>query len=183
MRRLCLKLLLASLLVVGFLSPAPAQAQYKNSQFGFEVGYLYVGERTGLDPHGLSGGLRAAYKISDHWWFAARAGLSVRGDEVEGQVPESNTAVMLSVIPIEARYYFLTDFYRPYVGITNAFQFLFNTEINATVFWGPGVTAGIEIRLRRDMFLGFQADGFYMITFGVPDAPLINISAQLNFFL
>ena len=145
---------------------------------------MYIGDATGLDQHGFLIGLRAAYKASDHWWFSVRAGLSFRGDQIPNQGNfESNTVVLFHLVPVEARYYFLTDFTRPFVGISNSFQFLTNTEIDASVFWGPGVTAGIEFRLRRDLFLAFQADGYYMIAFGVDDAPLATFTTQLNFFL
>ena len=187
MRRFCLSALLVAFaaLAVVAVCPTPAHAQYKNNQFGFEVGYMYIGDATGLDPHGPLFGLRAAYKASDHWWFSVRAGLSVRPDENPelGGSTRSNTVFMFSLVPVEARYYFQTDNVRPFIGISNIFQFLTNQEINADVFWGPGVTAGIEFKLRRDLFIGFQVDGYYMLTFGVDDAPLVTATTQLNFFL
>lgn len=168
----------------GMGAPSAAHGQYKNNQFGFEGGYMFVGDATGLDPHGVLLGLRAAYKASDHWWFSARAGLSFRGDEIpDVGSTRDNTVVLFHLVPIEARYYFLTDFTRPFMGVSNSFQFLTNQEIDASVFWGPGVTAGIEFRLRRDLFLGFQADAYYMIAFGVDDAPLATFTTQINFFL
>ena len=184
-RRLNTLLLVTALAAVAFLTPAAAQAQYKNNQFGFEGGYMFIGEGTGLNSHGFLVGLRAAYKASDHWWFSARAGLSFRGDEnpALGGSLRSNTVVLFHLVPVEARYYLLTDSTRPFVGISNSFQFLTNQEIDANVFWGPGATAGIEFKLRRDLFLAFQADGYYMLVFGGDDTPLVTLTTQLNFFL
>ena len=185
-RRSCFSLLIASVAVstlVAVTAPCPAHAQYKNNQFGFEGGYMYIGDATGLDPHSFLIGMRAAYKVSDHWWFSARAGLSFRGDDPIVGGNRSNTVVLFHLVPVEARYYFLTDFTRPFVGVSNSFQFLTNQQIDASVFWGPGVTAGIEFRLRRDLFIGFQADAYYMIAFGVDDAPLATFTTQINFFL
>lgn len=183
MRRICLSGLLAIFAWVAFIGPA--QAQYKNNQFGFEGGYMFIDDGTGLDAHGALIGLRAAYKMTDHWWLSARAGLSFRGD-VNPQLGGSNrdnTVVLFHVVPVEARYYFLTDFTRPFVGVTNSFQFLTNQETNTSVLWGPGVSAGIEFRLRRDLFLGFQVDAYYMIALDVDDAPLATFTTQVNFFL
>ena len=166
-------------------SPNVAEAQYKSSQFGFEGGYMFVGEGTGLNSHGFLVGLRAAYKGSDHWWFSARAGLSFRGDidtELGGSF-RSNTVVLTHLVPVSARYYFLTDSTRPFLGITNSFQFLTNQESNASVFWGPGASGGIEFKLRRDLFLAFQADAYYMLVFGGDDTPLVTFTTQINFFL
>ena len=181
-----LLLLVAPLMAgaIALCSPGSAQAQYKNNQFGFEGGYMFIGDATGLDSSGPLIALRAAYKASDHWWFSVRAGLSFRGDEVpQLGSTRSNTVVLFHLVPVEARYYFLTDFTRPFIGISNSFQFLTNQEIDSSVFWGPGATAGIEFRLRRDLFIGFQADGYYMFAFGVDDAPLVTFTTQLNFFL
>lgn len=157
-----------------------AEAQYKNGQIGFEGGYMFLGEDTGLDSHGFLLGLRAAYKASDHWWFTAKGGVSFRGEQGRSQ----RTVVLLHVVPVDARYYFLTDKVRPYLGVTNSFQFLFNTGVvQSSVFWGPGVTGGVEFRVARDIFIGLEADAYWMFVFEGPDAPLITTSAQLIFFL
>lgn len=168
------------LLFVIFLAlPSAAEAQYKNGQIGFDGGYMFLGSKSLLDSHGFLLSLRGAYKASDHWWFTARAGVSFRGERQASQ----NTVVLFHVVPIDARYYFKTDNFRPFVGVTNSFNLLFNQTIPSNVFWGPGVTAGMEFRLARDIFLGFEADAFWMFIFQGDDAPLITTSAQLTFFL
>lgn len=173
-----------SLLALGLVSlasafPNTAHAQYKNGQFGFEGGYSFLGENAELDPHSFLVGMRGAYKASDHWWFSARAALSFRGEQNRSQ----KTVVLFHVVPVDVRYYFLTDSFRPFAGITNSFQFLFNKTVEQTVLWGPGVTAGMEIKLKRDLFLGFQVDGFWMFVFEGPDAPKVTATTQLIFFL
>lgn len=167
------------LLLTALAFPGAAQAQYKNGQFGFEAGYFFAGEDTGLTQNNFALGMRGAYKNTDQWWFSARALVSFPG-EPGGR---DNTVVLLHLVPVDVRYYLKTDSFRPFVGITNSFQFLFNQDQESDVYWGPGATAGMEFRLRRDLFLGFQVDAFWMFVFQGPDAPLITANTQLIFFL
>jgi hypothetical protein len=172
----------ATAVAVGVLALAAgsrAEAQYKSGQFGFEGGYFFLGSRSLLNQHNFSFGLRGGYKASDHWWFMGRAQLSFPPE----QVPPNSTVVLLHLVPIEARYYFQTDAWRPFVGITNSFQLLFNQDINHTAVWGPGGTAGMEFRLRRDLYLGFELDAFWMLVFEGDDFPLVTATTQLIFFL
>ncbi|MBK8011481.1 MAG: hypothetical protein IPK13_09025 [Deltaproteobacteria bacterium] len=170
-------------LVVGLFvvaTPIRAQAQYKNSQFGFDAGYMYLGEASRLDSHSFLLGMRGAYKASDHWWFSARGGVSFRGE----RGLSSNTVVLFHLVPVDVRYYFMTDGLRPFVGLTNSFQFLINASQTASdVLWGPGVVGGVEIKLQRDLFLGFQVDGDWMFVFQGEDTPLVTLTSQLIFFL
>lgn len=176
---LCLKRALYGLFFgLILLSVQPAEAQYKNNQFGFEGSYMFVGGKLGLKSHGALFALRGAYKGSDHWWFSSRLGVSFRG-ELAGD----RTAVLLHVMPIDVRYYLQTDRIRPFVGVSNAFTQVFNTDIKSTLSWGPGLNSGIEFFLRRDLFLGIQAEAFWMFVFQGEDTPQFLLSAQLNFFL
>lgn len=182
-RTLC-KWAAAAVLALGlFLVGDRAEAQYKNGQIGFEGGYFFLtntGSEGFLDPHGFLLALRGGYKGTDHWWFTARAGVSFRGEED----PLSNrTVVMFNLMPVDARYYFLTDNFRPFVGVGSTFNFLFNQSIETSVIWGPQATAGLEFRLRRDMFLGFQADAGWNFVFEGSDAPFVTLTSQLIFFL
>jgi hypothetical protein len=156
-----------------------AEAQYKNGQFGFEGGYLFLGNNSQLNQHNYLLGLRGGYKASDHWWFTARAGLSF---PAEDQQYGGSTVVFLHIVPIDARYYFQTDSFRPFVGVTNSFQLLFNQDIGHTAEWGPGVTAGMEFKLHRDLFLGFQLDSYWIFVFEGTSYPLISLTSQLLFF-
>lgn len=157
-----------------------AEAQYKNGQFGFEGGYAFIGPDSQLDPHSFLLAMRGAYKGTDHWWFSARAGVSFRSE----QNPLSNrTVVVFNLMPVDARYYFFTDNFRPFVGVGSTFNFLINQSIESSVLWGPQITAGTEIRLRRDLFLGFQADAGWAFVFQGPDAPFVTVTSQLIFFL
>ena len=169
----------ASVLIALVALPRVADAQYKNAQFGFEGGYFYVGKNAGLSEHNFCIGMRGGYKSTDRWWFTARAGLSFPSDV--GGV--DNTVVLLHLVPVDVRYYFETDAFRPFVGVTNSFQLLFNQEIESNAFWGPGITGGMEFRLRRDLFLGVQLDLFWMFVFEGDDAPLGTATTQLIFFL
>jgi hypothetical protein len=163
------------------LGSHPAEAQYKNYTFGFEVGYLGQTAGTLLKPHNLALGMFGGFKFSDHWWFESRALVSF-----PGQLDNApNTVVELSITPVSVRYYLETDAVRPWVGVTNTLQLLFNNTFDHTAYWGPGVGAGIEIRLRRDLYLGFEGDFFHLFIFQgeAGDAWLGTVTSQLIFFL
>lgn len=155
-----------------------AHAQYKNLQFGFEGGYQFIEDDLLVDEHGPILGLRAGYKASDHWWFTARALVSFRGD----LSPADNTVVLFHLTPVDVRYYFETDYFRPFVGGSTAFHFLFNTDVPSTVQWGFGPVLGAEFKLKRDLFLGIQADGLYMLAFDGQNVPVFHATTQLLFF-
>lgn len=157
---------------------APAFAQYRSHQFGFEAGYLFYGTDASVpvEDHGPLVGLRAGWKLTDQFWLTSRAGFAWR-DQV---VDVDQTIFILHLVPIAARYYVLTDRFRPFVGVTNSFQFFANGGAG-NVFWGPGGSAGLEVRLRRDMFLGFQLDVFHM--WGDGEYPVVASTLQLDFFL
>jgi hypothetical protein len=171
--------LAVAMAVAGVCVSGRAEAQYKSMQFGFEAGYMFIGKASLLNQNNLSFGLRGGYKVSDHWWLTAGAQMAFTGD----QGGRDNTVILLHLVPVDARYYFETDAFRPFVGLTNSFQLLFNQEIESTAFWGPGVTAGVELKLKRDMYLGFQGDAYWMLVFEGDDAPLATLTAQLIFFL
>ncbi len=175
-----MRLLLPLLLTLASLCfvPRDARAQYKNAQLGFEVGYGFYAPDLLLDEHHLEVGLRGAFKAEDHFWFSARGLLSFRGEPIS-----ERTVVVLHLTPVAVRYYVLTDTFRPFVGVTNAFQFLFNSALGTRVFWGPGAEVGAEFKLSRDIFLGIQADALYMFVFQGKDDPMLTVTAQLNFFL
>jgi len=172
----------AALALVTICTVAPAkeaQAQYRSYTFGFETGYMLLTEGTELRPHNLAFGLFGGYKLTDNWWFSGRALLSF-----PGQLDRApNTVVMLHIVPISVQYYFATDALRPYVGLTNSFQLLFNANTSQSAYWGPGVEAGLEIKLRRDLFLGIKADSFIMLVFEGPAAAIVSVTTQLIFFL
>ncbi len=171
--------LAAAFALLPALVPAQAaEAQYRSYTFGFETGYVGLGEGTELKTHNFAFGLFGGYKLTDQWWFSGRAMLSFPG-QLDGA---PNTVVLIHAVPISVQYYFLTDSFRPYVGLTNSFQILANANTSSSVFWGPGAQAGLEFKLARDIFLGFKADAFMMITFDQP-TPIVTASSQLIFFL
>ena len=179
--RVLIKWAPAALLCLGLLGVGgEARAQYKNGQIGFEGGYFLMGSKTLLKEHSFLLSLRGAYKGTDNWWFTARAGVSFRGEQ---SAISNRTVVIFNLMPVDARYYFLTDNLRPFVGVGSVFNFLFNQTIESSVFWGPQIEAGVEFRLRRDMFLGFEVDAGWALVFEGPDAPFVTATTQLLFFL
>ena len=166
---------------IAFGSSSSASAQYKNAQFGFEAGYLGYGTTNNraaaaVENHGPMVGVRTAWKLTDHFWLTNRAAFAWR-DQIE---LVDRTIFILHLVPVAARYYFMTDRFRPFVGVTQSFQFFMNGQAGH-VFWGPGGSAGFEVRLRKDVFLGLQADVFHM--WGDGEFPAAAISLQLDLFL
>ncbi|MBI2377471.1 MAG: hypothetical protein HYV07_25950 [Deltaproteobacteria bacterium] len=156
-----------------------ALAQYRSFTFGAEAGYIGMTSGTELKPHNAAFGMFGGFKQSDHWWFTARAMASF-----PGQLDNApNTVVLLQIEPISVRYYLETDDLRPYVGLTNSFLLLFNHTTHNDAMWGPGISGGLEIKLKRDLFLGFEVDVYHMLVFEGPDAQLIQGNGQLIFFL
>src|SRR5215472_13755633 len=112
MRSVRITLALAAGLVAWAAGSSVAEAQYKNGQFGFEGGYLFLGPNSLLHEHNFMLGLRGGYKASDHWWFTARAQI---GFPAEDPRFGGATVVFFHLVPIDARYYFETDSFRPFV--------------------------------------------------------------------
>lgn len=173
-------LALGSLAILGTaVFAAPAEAQYTNQQFGLELGYQFIEDDSGLTQHAPTFGLRAGYKASDHWWFTSRAMLAFRDDVL----PADRTVVLFHLTPVDVRYYFLTDSFRPFLGGGTTFHFLANTELPSTVQWGVGPVGGLEFKLRRNLFLGIQADAMYFMAFDGENYEAVNATGQLIFFL
>jgi hypothetical protein len=174
-------LLVASVVAASLAASEEAQAQYRNFTFGFEGGYIYQGKNTQLSRSNFGIGMFGGWKASRNWWFYGRSLLSF-----PKQLDNSpNTVIVLHAVPASVRYYFLTDRLRPWVGITNSFQLLLNTTdaIQRTAWWGPGANAGVEIKLRRDMYLGLEGDVFHMFNFNGPDVQVASATVQVIFFL
>lgn len=135
--------LLALLLLVAGISalPSPAAAQYKNSEFGLDVGgwvistpsVVKAGQLIEFDkrPMRLSNGLRlggqANFKLDeDHWWFTSRVsvgflqfGAGNMGGSIDQQFDFAASDSLGTIFGIEGglglRYLFLTDRVRPYI--------------------------------------------------------------------
>lgn len=157
-----------------------AEAQYKSYTFGFEGGYLAMTEGIGLKPHNFDLGIFGGWKASDRWWFEAKADLSFPGQL--NNAP--NTVIVLQLSPIMVKHYFMTDAFRPYVGLTNAFFFTINGDASVpTAVWGPGANAGMEFKLSRDLFLGFEGTAYYTFNFDGSDAAVFTVNTRIIFFL
>ncbi len=157
-----------------------AEAQYKSYNFGFEGGYLAMTDGIGLKAHNFDLGIFGGWKASDRWWFSAKANLSFPGQL--NNAP--NTVIVLQISPVMVKHYFLTDAFRPSVGLTNAFFFTVNGDASVpTAVWGPGATAGMEFKLSRDLFLGFEGTAYYTFNFDGGDAAIFTVNTQLIFFL
>ncbi len=161
------------------LGTSQGYAQYQSQQFGIEAGYQFIEDDLGLISHGANFGARGGFKISDHWWLTARSLISFRGDVT----PKNRTNIVLHLTPIDARYYIWTDSLRPFLGVASCFHLVFNTSLSSVTQWGPGLLGGIEFKIRRDLFLGIQVDGNYLISFNGEDTEAFQTTTQLIFFM
>lgn len=140
-------------LVLGLVAFAPdAQAQYKNSSFGFDVGPLLLTKPsvTGADgnllpvdkrgvriANGLRFGGETNFKMnSDHFWFTGRvnvAALQFPEGNKNGTLDEQFDAAardsLGTLMGVEGvmgvRYVFLTDRFRPYLQASLSYMRLF----------------------------------------------------------
>jgi len=150
---------LVAFVVTAMLAGASeAEAQYKNTQLGYEAGYRQL-SRPFLSPSAPFIGARVGYRLTDHLWLSSRVGFDFR-DQV---AIEPLTVFILHLTPADARWYFMTDRFRPFLGLTTAFQFILNGPLNS-VNWGPGAIGGFEARIFPDVFLGIQVEYEHMVS-------------------
>jgi outer membrane protein W len=150
---------IVAVFVFVLLGSTPALAQYKNNQFGFELGYSLF-DRPLLDESGPHLGFRVGYQLTDRWWLGSRVAFSYRK-----QLPglPNTTVFLLQATPLSGRYYFATHRWRPFLGAGTTFTFVLNGSASGAN-WGPNALGGIEIRIAPDVFLGLQVDYGYVVT-------------------
>ena len=153
-----------------------SHAQYKNNVFGIEAGHIYAQSDILKTPHAPVIAIRGGHKISDKFWITSRVGLAPNQNAAD-----NNTLVLIHLVPIEIRHYFKTDSFRPFVGLASVFNLTANKGISS-VFWGAGPSIGAEFKLKRDIFLGLQADGSWMFSESESSAS-VRSTLQLIFFL
>jgi len=171
----------ALVFVVFFASAPSASAQYKSYTFGFDIGYLNVDANTGIRADNVAVGAFGGYKIEDNWWLYSRADVSLSKHINPSLI---NTVVILHVEPVAVRYYLFTDRYRPWISVSSVFNHFANRQDNGLpTWWGPAASAGFDFKLSRDLFLGIEAQQYYMINFDGPDAWGFRAGTQLIFFM
>ncbi len=133
--------------VVLWLTPLSAFAQYKNSAFGLSLGTWSISQPSLLDSDGdvhpidsrplrINQGLRFSFDSSfkmndDHWWLNTGATVGLLrfnpqgGAALEEAFDEEANNILGTLMGIEAslglRYYFLTDRMRPYLQASLSF--------------------------------------------------------------
>jgi len=150
--------LFACVVVATLTTASEADAQYKNTQFGYELGYRQV-SKPFLASSAPFIGARVGYRLTDHLWLSSRLGFDFR----DQTGIEPLTVFILHLTPVDARWYFLTGRFRPFLGLTTAFQFVLNGPLNS-VNWGPGALGGFEARIFPDVFLGIQLEYEHMVS-------------------
>lgn len=156
-----------------------AEAQYTGEQLAFEVGYQFLEDDLGLRPHEPVFGVRVGVELTERIWYTTRALLSFRDD----LAPRDRTVLLLHLTPLDLRYYFLTDRFRPFLGASTAVHILGNTPTRSVVQWGGGPVGGFELELRRNLYFGVQVDAAYLYGFGNGDVESFHANTQLIFFL
>ncbi|MEO0812300.1 MAG: hypothetical protein AAFY60_05505 [Myxococcota bacterium] len=146
---LCIPLLCLAALV---LVPETAHAQYKNSEFGLDIGPWLLTKPSILDDnneplplsdrplrfdYGVRIGGESSFKMnSDHWWFNVRLGVGVFdfGGDANGDAEDQFDALAAdtlgTILGIEGqmgvRYVIATDRVRPYVQLSLSYMRLFS---------------------------------------------------------
>jgi hypothetical protein len=147
-------ILAAMLLGVGW--PEAALAQYKNSSFGLDAGYMLITQPPITDTAGnqldvnhmpirLGRGIRLGgetnFKLhADHWWFSARLDASILNFSSGStgslaatfdQQADDTLGTILGIDGVAGvRYYIATDHFRPYVqlGVSYMHMFVFSSS-------------------------------------------------------
>jgi len=171
-------LLFALVIMLGAANEA--LAQYKSAHIAFEFGYQYTSERlVSLENSAPFMGVRVGWKLTDRWWMTSRIGFGWR--KLDARIANLTT-FMLQLNPLDVRYYFLTNRFRPYLGATTALQAFVNGPANteAPANWGPGAVGGFEARLSPDVFLGLQAEFVHMAT--EPQYATFGVNTQMSVY-
>ena len=173
---------ISALVLAGLMSSAnSAWAQYKSFTFGFDLGYINLDPETDVRDHNVAVGAFGGYKIEDNWWLYSRADISL---SKHTNPSLNNTVVLLHIEPVSVRYYLFTDRYRPWIGLSSVFNHFANrTDGKLPTWWGPAISAGFDFKLSRDLFLGLEAQEYYLINFDGPDAFGFRGGVQLIFFM
>ena len=137
------------------VAPSTAQAQYKNKALGFDLAYqlisqpsittgdgnnltyLAAGDRGDRLHDAIKLGGEGSFKLHhDHWWFNARADLSLLGfgnpsgdspDAIADRLAGSSMGTNLGLGALAGvRYYFLTDHFRPYLQLSLSYMHIFS---------------------------------------------------------
>jgi hypothetical protein len=144
--------LAAFLLLAGW--PDTARAQYKNSAFGLDAGYMLITQPSITDrlgnqlspanmPVRLGRGIRLGgetnFKLhADRWWFSGRLDASVLNFSASGsglqatfdQLADATLGTILGIDGVAGvRYYLGTDHFRPYIqlGVSYMHMFVFSS--------------------------------------------------------
>lgn len=147
--------LIACLCLGVVLAATPAQAQYRNSSFGFDGGYWLIQKPAITDKNGniipeagsrpmrLDNGWRLGgesnFKMSsDHWWFSARVNLGFLSypnppdsdQTVTAKFDREANKALGTLLGVEGsigvRYLIFTDRVRPYVQLGLSYLHLFS---------------------------------------------------------
>ena len=143
---------LAAMLVITWIIPGTATAQYKNQSFGLDAGFGLIttpsvaniagdgvaspGERPLRMGQSLRLGGESSFKMnSDHWWFSSRLNLAMLTfgpdgsgslDDTFDQAAKDSIGNLFGVeAGIGVRYVFATDKIRPYIQVASSYLRLF----------------------------------------------------------
>ena len=149
---------LAAFMVISYLLPSIANAQYKNQSFGLDAGFGFVTTPSVTSADGDSvvppdsrslrlaqsmrlGGESSFKMNSDHWWFSSRLNLAMLSyapdgtgstDDLFDQAAEDALGNLFGVeAGIGVRYVFLTDKIRPYMQLSSSYLRLFTFSSQA----------------------------------------------------
>ncbi len=183
MRLLIIPILLCVFL---FAENRSAHAQYKSSMIGLEAGYFFFGEpilggTTQLSSPTLGGGLNLMVKLSDNWWYVFKGLVSFPTEELS---VANNTVIAFQTIPFGWRYFFSTDYFRPFISPSLAFNYFANTSqaVKHNVALGLGLGFGLEFIIERDASITAENIFYRFPVFQGDDANGNTFSLLVNWY-
>lgn len=140
---------------------ATAQAQYSNRSLGLGFGATKISADREPIQWALPISLEGSFYIDSGFGMTGRAGVMVMFD------PASNTQVLGLSIMLGARYLFLEEWVRPYIGLSLANLDIFRTT-GTEVFFGPGPELGVDFMVSDGVSLGLRGFATFYLTLNVP---------------
>ena len=163
-----------SLTVVALLS-FPAKAQYANRSLGIGAGYSRINADAQVEwalPFTLEGSLY----IEDGFEVYAHVPLMIMFERATG------LPLVAFGVDVGARYLFLEETFRPYVGVQGGFLYINRDNGQSKVLFGPGAALGFDYFVADTVSIGPRGFFNLYIALGQPLRWSYGASASVNFY-
>lgn len=143
-----MKQALALLVVASALFTPEAVAQYQNRGIGLNLGYLDITHDSGID-NGFPIGLHASTYVDNNIELTAHTMFML------AQIPAVTSTAVGFNVQLGARYLFLTDVIRPYVGAHVTYMHFFLRDLQY-LFGGVGPSLGVDYFINDAWSVGLR---------------------------